>query len=106
MYTKTYKEVKEKLNVILDTSFISEEMGTKQQSIISFQVVAMDWLETLKPSLKESSVVKYTNILTTYLFPRFEKEAIESITKEDIFEFSTHLLVYGGKKERDYLQKQ
>ena len=98
VYAKTYKEVKEKLNVILDTSSISEEMETKQQSIISFQVVAMDWLETLKPSLKESSVVKYTNILTTYLFPRFEKEAIESITKEDIFEFSTHLLVYGGKK--------
>ena len=98
VYAKTYKEVKEKLSVILDTSSANEEMIIKQPSSMSFQIVATAWLETLKPSLKESSIVKYTNILTTYLFPRFENEAVESIIKEDIFEFSTHLLVYGGKK--------
>ena len=52
-------------------------------------MVATAWLKTLKPSLKESSVVKYTNILNTYLFPRFKNRAVDGITKEDIFEFST-----------------
>ena len=98
VYAKTYKEVKEKLSVILDTTSNNQEMIINQQSAMLFQMVAIAWLETLKPSLKESSVVKYTNILTTYLFPKFENEAIDRITKEDVFAFSTYLLVYGGKK--------
>ena len=99
VYAKTYKEVKEKLNTLSDISIEKTYLSTeKQQSNVSFKIVALAWLETLKPQLKKSSVVKYTNLLTIYLFPHFADSAIESITQEEISKFCNELLLSGGQK--------
>lgn len=95
VYAKTYKEVKEKLNTV--SLALNETKGiavtiSKPISEVGFEIVATEWLETMKPQLKESSVVKYTNILKKYLFPHFENNSIEAITREEIDAYIKDLL--------------
>ncbi|MBP3924151.1 tyrosine-type recombinase/integrase [bacterium] len=98
VYAKTYKEVKEKLSTVAisfnETKGISVSIS-KPMSEAGFEKVAAEWLETLKPRLKESSVVKYTNILKKYLLPYFKNNSIEAITREEIDDFIKVLLVEG-----------
>lgn len=101
VYAKTYKEVKEKLNTISDMPVKKEdvvEQIANPHAVTEFGTAATAWIETLKPQLKESSIVKYTNILTTYLFPVYEKKAVESITRENVVDYSNELLQSGGRK--------
>lgn len=101
VYAKTYKEVKEKLLLFSSlTPKYEEDITTvqPQQLDATFKTVSLAWIESLKPQLKESSIVKYTNILETYLFPYFINSAIETITREDILSLSNTLLISGGQK--------
>ncbi len=103
IYARTYKEVKEKLCKISGTVGEFKEQSTdisaiKKQCKASFKEVALEWIETIKPQLKKSSIVKYTNVLSTYLFPYFGESTIEDITKEDIANYSNTLLFSGGQK--------
>ncbi len=94
IYAKTCKEAKEKL---LEVS--SKTKSTKQPKVsnnLNFKAVAEKWLETLKSQLKISSIVKYTNILKTYLYPKFNEVSIDSVTGRDIISFNTELLEFGG----------
>lgn len=101
VYARTYKEVKEKLCKI---SGIIPDKETavlpvlKLQPHATFETVALSWLNSLKPQLKESSIVKYTNVLTVHLIPCFGGCNIESVTRDDIIGFSNKLLFSGGKK--------
>ena len=101
VYARTYKEVKEKLckisNIIPDKE-IPALPALKLQSCTTFKTVALSWLSSLKPQLKESSIVKYTNVLAVNLFPYFGSCNIESVTREDVISFSNKLLFSGGKK--------
>lgn len=101
VYARTYKEVKEKLckisNIIPDKE-IPALPALKLQSCTTFETVALSWLSSLKPQLKESSIVKYTNVLAVNLFPYFGSCNIESVTREDVISFSNKLLFSGGKK--------
>lgn len=101
VYARTYKEVKEKLCKI--SSIIPDKETAvlptiKLQSHATFETVALSWLNSLKPQLKESSIVKYTNVLTVHLIPCFGSCNIESVTRDAVIGFSNKLLFYGGKK--------
>lgn len=103
VYAKTYKEVKEKLYEVSSLatkpeSEITDVIIKEMQHDIMFKSVAVSWLETIKPQLKKSSFVKYTNVLVTYVFPYFGNNIIENITREDIADFSNILLFSGGKE--------
>lgn len=58
----------------------------------------MEWLVAQKPQLKASSVAKYTNILTSYLIPRYGKMSVDSIARKGVVGRSRELLVAGGVK--------
>lgn len=84
VYAKTYKEVKEKLSLVSATATNEENIivfDTKSQLNIDFETVSLAWIESLKPQLKQSSIIKYINVLKTYLFPYFMDRAIETITR-------------------------
>ncbi len=101
VYAKTYKDVKEKLYNIYGSLKEDEKefiLMEKPQTDICFKQIAIAWIKVLKPQLKESSIVKYTNILATYLFPYFGNSIIETVTREDIINFSNELLYFGGRK--------
>lgn len=101
IYAKTYKELKEKMNRI-DFLFTKENTLSKESPSstmqVTFGVIAEEWLVSLKPNLKESSIVKYNNLLNNYLFPKYENLSIYSITQEDIADFLNEIFHTGGKK--------
>lgn len=90
---KTFEEVESKINEIAAySSKLSTDSGT------SFESLSMEWLVAQKPQLKASSVAKYTNILTSYLIPRYGKMPVDSIARIEVVEHSRELLIAGGVK--------
>ena len=86
-------EMLEQINEIAAySSKLSTDSGT------SFESLSMEWLVAQKPQLKASSVAKYTNILTSYLIPRYGKMSVDSIARIEVVEHSRELLIAGGVK--------
>ena len=84
-----------------ETVHVAQEQGRDiqtQGAKVCFADAAAEWLEALKPQLKESSVVKYMNILERNLLPAFAQSEVFRLSREDIREFSNRLLVSGGVK--------
>ena len=63
-----------------------------------FKDIARDWLESLKPQLKESSISKYRNILSNYIIPTYGEREIGSITYNEVYSYSLNLLNVGGMR--------
>ena len=66
---------------------------------ILFEKAAAEWLETVQLELKQSSLVRYTNILQTHLLPEFEGVPITEITREQAIHYRGWLLQSGGKEK-------
>ena len=94
VYARTYNEVKAKLsisvieNISLKKTEVQDSYYYKNDN---FSDVSRKWFEFIKPQLKESGVVKYTNVLKTYLLPEFEKKNISDISRDDINKFCSNL---------------
>ncbi|MBR1741703.1 MAG: site-specific integrase [Lachnospiraceae bacterium] len=65
-----------------------------------FSAVSTEWFENLKPQLKESSVVKYRNILNSYLLPKFGEKNITEIMPGEIRGYLAELMDSGGVKHK------
>lgn len=63
-----------------------------------FEDAAVEWIASLRPHLKEQSIVKYQNLLTSYLYPCFLGRSIEKIKQQDIYMLCNQLLSTGGEK--------
>lgn len=119
VYAKTYREVKSKLGALAfsvnqkDTSCIISQScvenkiqeekihcNLKEQQRESFASVAEEWLDALEPQLKESSIVRYRNILKLYLLPEFGERNIVELTRTEVMDFKSRLLRCGGKKQQ------
>lgn len=94
VYAKTYREAKEKLLENINSK--QEAKNNITTSKLVFEIAAEKWLDSMTSQLKESSIVKYRNILKSYLYPNFGKTEINSITYGDITDFSTKLIDCGG----------
>ncbi|HBI62776.1 MAG TPA: site-specific integrase [Lachnospiraceae bacterium] len=72
---------------------------------LSFSQAAEEWLAFLEPQLKESSIVKYRNILNLYLLPQYGDCPISEISRTDVAAFSSKLLTCGGMKKEGLAPK-
>lgn len=89
VFGKTYEEAEQKLSEkTLEVLKVSGE---------SFETISSEWLRMQKPELKPSSVAKYTNTLHNYLIPEYGRRDVNSITRNEVMEFSRDLLTSGGK---------
>lgn len=70
-----------------------------------FQVIAMEWFESIKNQVKESTGNKYWNSLKSYVLPEFGEKAIQEITHDFINEKCNYLLLKGGKNEQGLSSK-
>ena len=70
-----------------------------------FQVIAMEWFESIKNQVKESTGNKYWNSLKSYVLPEFGEKAIQEITHDFINEKCNYLLLKGEKMNRACPQK-
>ena len=71
----------------------------------SFQEVSHNWLLTLRPRVKESSYVKYFNIVYIYLNPAFENKMMEEISRADVFQFCSYLSDSAGARSKSLAPK-
>lgn len=95
VYAKTYKEVKEKLKK-KQLQFDMPNQNIPYHTL-TFRNLAEEWLISLQPQLKESSIVKYKNLLSSYLYPSFAQRNFQTITVEELNQFASTLLIKGGK---------
>ena len=95
VYAHTYKEVKTKLtNILLQLKDPIAKIPIEHEC---FQAIAMEWFETVKDQIKESTSNKYWNSLKLYILPEFGKAELHELTYEFINERCNHLLLEGGK---------
>ncbi|MDD6572032.1 MAG: tyrosine-type recombinase/integrase [Thermoflexaceae bacterium] len=65
----------------------------------SFYYVSSEWFSLQKTQWKQSSIVKYGNIMQSYLLPFFSDRLIAEITRNEVVSFSNMLLEKGGVNE-------
>ncbi len=95
VFAKTYEEVEQKL--ILKRNLLNEGTFNKPDQ---FKKISFEWLNSKTPQLKASSIVKYRNILNTYLIPEFGEMCITEITRNSVSEYSRNLLTSGGTQAK------
>lgn len=88
IYGKSYKETKEKLN----SAKVSTE---KQNDKTKLTVLCDNWLAYKEQYIKESSFVKYKNILEKYVKSYFNKISVHKIDEHIIEAFAKSLIVKG-----------
>ena len=101
VFGKTYQEAKTKLIQAKISQQESQKSTSEKQSMAMtelFSVASEEWLSASTPTLKESSIARYRNILDTYLLPEFSEKRVVDISRDDVATFSTKLLTSGGKR--------
>lgn len=111
VYAKTYREVKKKLhdamlqNVIKAESVRREsktENNVEGKTVCS---VAEEWLTSVRPQVRDSTYIKYRNLVRTYLIPEFQDFDLSLLTAENIRVRCEHLLEEGGKQGKGLSSK-
>ncbi|MCI9210021.1 MAG: site-specific integrase [Eubacterium sp.] len=67
------------------------------QKMTTFSDLAEIWLQEKKMFFKESTIVKYQNIINLHLIPEFERYALEEFTYDNLYQFRTKLLRQRGR---------
>ena len=102
VYASSYAEVKEKLFYfkmnVREPGLTRNDLRTVQTGT-TFEAVASDWMAFLKPQIKESSYVKYSNSLHDYLYPAFAGRQVETITRSEVSALCVRLAEEGGSSK-------
>lgn len=96
---KDYKETMERLVDICTANTQTTQENIASSSALrseKFDVIANEWFAAQKSQWKQSSIVKYSNILNSYLLPDFSEREISEITRDEIVAFGSKLLENGG----------
>lgn len=90
MFGKSYEDALDKL-----TRATSQDLNSQSSPLLTFTEVSSEWLAAQTPELKASSVVRYRNLLNSYILPRFAASVIQKILRSEIIAFSRDLLTSG-----------
>lgn len=105
LYAKSYKEVREKIKNDKQNQYelISKSEDTQHNS---FEEIARKWFDSREHQIKESTRIKYRNMLQRYILPYFKNlEDVKSITHETMDAFVKELLTAGGKNKKGLSEK-
>ena len=108
VYARTYSEVKQKLSELKTGMLlpVTDEKSLKSQhDNPTFEKISLEWLDSIRPQIKESSYIKYTNSVKSYLNPVFSSTAIESITRSDVSSLCVNLSQNGGAHNKGLSSK-
>ena len=102
VYAKTYRDVRTKLRMCI--SSVSDISDTSDSGILTldgkkdapFQDSAKSWLESIKPKAKESSYMKYSNMVYSYVIPSIGTVPLSQLTNASIENVCSSLLNNGG----------
>lgn len=91
VYGKTYREVKEKLQIMKTESFDAPV----DNFTVTFEKVSIEWMHKEKLIIKESTLSKYAKILENHLLPEFSKMEIQKINSFAVNQFVAKKLKNG-----------
>ena len=95
VYGKSYSEVKKKRTEVMKDVKKSEKAAAFS-SQPNLQQVSSMWLDSLRPTRKASTIVKYSNQLDKHILPAFGKKPLSEITNDSMIDFGTRLLSETG----------
>lgn len=96
VYAKTYRDVKAKLREKISSSMLPVPAPLFDSDL--FAAITKEWLDNIKPQIKESTSNKYQNLLDSYILPTFGEKKLECMTYDFIENHCNMLLQSGGKK--------
>ncbi len=100
VFAHSYKEVKIKLTdakARLASNTSAVPVIASELLICSFSRAADEWVQANKSRWKESSTVKYLNILNNHLLPEFGQRNITDISRADVQAYISKLLTSCGR---------
>lgn len=102
VYAKSYREVRDKLiskkQKNKKTSFLVTQKKCEAERL--FSELAFIWLQKNKYRFKESTIVKYENLLKLYILPAMGNQKVSEITDVFLEKFCEQLLFCGGEKKQ------
>lgn len=100
VYGKSYREAKQKQrNAIIKLKDSPE--NENNQVILdrsTIRLLSDDWLTSIKPQIKQSTINKYNNLLVSYILPYLGDVDIHDLTVDKLYECCNYLLQKGGKQ--------
>jgi len=102
VYAATYREVKTKLiAAAASISPVTSEPAqiSRAESHEQFESVATEWLEDIRPQVKESTYNKYRNLLESYVLPEIGETLLCGMTQDLIKSHCDGLLLQGGQEK-------
>lgn len=104
VYGKTYRETKEKrLQAMTQAALVNKHVDMQCNDALGD--TALKWLTATEVQIKESSLVKYQNILERHILPVFQDLSVSELTNERMQDFSTQLLFNGGRQGKGLSSK-
>ena len=101
LYAYNYYDLKQKLRKRMQEQKEQPEINKSPVvDTVTFKMISETWLNSAKPQIKESTYVKYVNLLNTYICPYFGNSPINDINFEYIESFSNQMLTNGGKSSK------
>lgn len=97
VYAHSYRDVKDKLDAA------KRDQARKQVPVVragKVSDISTCWLSETSSELKESSIIKYDNLLRCYILPIFGERELSEITNEDLISFVSDLKTHGGVKKK------
>ena len=97
-YGKTYMEAKEKRNAYLRSGAeaqYQQKVNSMDKRKILVSQIMMEWLDSRRDSVKESTYAHYKNLAETHILPKLGRIPLGSLTPENINQFLKVLLSSG-----------
>lgn len=95
VYAYTYRECKDKLYAAKAMVKQQKEKSIVTSNTMLLMDVADEWFIIKKPQLKDSTIVKYSILLSAHIIPKLGNKKLEELTKKDIQEYTLQLITSG-----------
>lgn len=100
LYAHSYFDLKSKMAEYKQKATISKkEEAVALGNYITFGELTDMWMKSSRAKIKESTHVKYNNLLNAYILPEFRDMSTQDLSYSRIEEFANKLLTSGGKKK-------
>lgn len=99
VYASTYRDVKQKLDTAKQETERKKDSNVIRKTI-KFSELCQCWLSEIAVDLKESSIVKYEDLLRCHILPVFGNMELSSITNEMLMDFVNFLRTKDGKNQK------
>lgn len=103
VYARSYREIKSKLkdiHVNITKYMISDANSNDMLCTLTFEKVSQEWMKSKHVYLKESTYMRYTFLLDSYINNTIGDYDISKINNKHLEELSSMLLTEGGKNNQ------